>query len=83
MLRLLPALLLLLAACGDRAATLDDAKALVATAQPERAAISRLVRTSDPGDRWQPIYTRDSTAGTSIFEVDKRNGRVVPTRLEQ
>jgi hypothetical protein len=82
MLRLLP-LLLLLAGCGARAATLDEAKALVQSAYPDSVAISRLVETTDLGDRWRLIYTSQSTAGTSVFEVDKRHGTVVPTRLEQ
>ena len=73
----------LLAGCGDRAATLDQAKAAVQAAYPDRVAISRHVETTDLGDRWRLIYTSQSTAGTSVFEVDKRHGAVVPTRLEQ
>ena len=64
-------------------ATLDEAKAAVQAAYPDSVAISRLVETTDLGDRWRLIYTSQSTAGTSVFEVDKRGGAVVPTRLEQ
>ena len=83
MLKLLPMPLLLLAACGDRAATPNEAKAAVQAAYPDRVAISRLVETTDLGDRWRLSYTSETTAGSSVFEVDKRRGAVVATRLEQ
>ena len=80
----LPSLLLLLpAACGDRAATLDEAKAVVEAAYSHRVAVSRLVQVTDLGDRWRLIYVSEGTAGTSRFEVDKRRGEVVSAKLQQ
>lgn len=83
--RMLLPVLLLLAACGDRAATADQAKAVadVALRQNEGGAPRRFVQAVDLGDKWRVVYMGEGTAGAAIFDVDKRRGEVVRAEIGQ
>jgi hypothetical protein len=84
-LKLLPVFLLALAGCGDRAATVEAAKAAADAALPASppAAARRFVRAIDLGDKWRLVYEGEGTAGAAIFDVDKRRGEIINAAVGQ
>jgi len=82
------ALVLLLTACGDRAATRDEA---IAAAQAffatQHTTPPSIVNAIDMGDRWRLSYSyppgEGGTGGVTLAVVNKRSGEVVHWEAEQ